>query len=111
MLSPFDNLVIQRERIRELFSFDFSIECYVPEAKRRFGYYCLPILHRDQLIGRMDCKSIREHARFEVKSLFLEPEVAKRGRFGEIADEVAEGWILTCQAVPRSREVLVDYDR
>ena len=72
VLSPFDNLVIQRERIRELFSFDFSIECYVPEAKRRFGYYCLPILHRDQLIGRMDCKSIREHARFEVKSLFTE---------------------------------------
>ncbi len=69
LLSPFDNLVIQRERIRELFGFDFMIECYVPEAKRRFGYFCLPILHCDRLIGRMDCKSHRDQKRFQVKSL------------------------------------------
>lgn len=61
--------MIQRERIRELFGFDFMIECYVPEAKRRFGYFCLPILHCDRLIGRMDCKSHRDQKRFQVKSL------------------------------------------
>lgn len=93
LLSPFDNLVIQRQRLRQLFDFDFLLECYVPEAKRRYGYFCLPILHRDRLIGRMDCKSHREQKRFEVKSLFLEPEVAGRRHFEGVVDAVARAII------------------
>jgi hypothetical protein len=72
ILSPFDNLVIQRDRGQALFDFDYQVECYVPEAKRRFGYFCLPILYRDSLIGSVDCKAHRKEGRLEVKALYLE---------------------------------------
>ena len=89
LLSPFDNLVIQRERLHELFGFDFRIECYVPEAKRRYGYYCLHLLHHDPLIGRLDAKSHRGRSSFEIKALFVEPDFASRRQFEPIADAVA----------------------
>ena len=72
LLSPFDNLVIQRQRLREIFDFDYQIECYVPEAKRQFGYFCLPILYRDRFVGRIDCKAHRSSRVLEIKALFLE---------------------------------------
>ena len=75
ILSPFDNVVIQRERAAAVFGFDYTIECYVPEAKRRFGYFALPILFRDGFVGRMDCKAHRAERRFEIKTLHLESEV------------------------------------
>ncbi len=89
ILSPFDNLVNQRERLSEVFGFDYQIECYVPEAKRRYGYFCLPIMYSDRLIGRMDCKSHRDESRFEIKVLFLEPEFASRKRFAELVDPLS----------------------
>ncbi len=75
ILSPFDNCVIQRERTRGLFDFDFQIECYVPEDRRRFGYFCLPILYRDRFVGRIDCKARRRSSRFEIRALHLERDV------------------------------------
>lgn len=72
ILSPFDNAVIQRDRVRGIFDFDFLFECYVPEAKRRWGYYCLPILFGDIFVGRMDCKAHRDAGRFEIKHLHVE---------------------------------------
>ena len=75
ILSPFDNLVIQRERGRDIFNFDYQIECYVPEAKRQFGYFCLPILYRDALVGRIDCKAHRKDKRLEIKSIHTEQPV------------------------------------
>ncbi len=72
ILSPFDNLVIHRHRGQSLFDFDYQLECYVPGPKRRFGYFCLPILYRDRLVGRADCKAHRNTGRFEIKRLFLE---------------------------------------
>lgn len=72
ILSPFDNSVIQRERLKALFQFDYQIECYVPAAKRQYGYFCLPLLYRDEFIGRMDCKAHRKISHLEVKSLHLE---------------------------------------
>ncbi|WP_276613162.1 crosslink repair DNA glycosylase YcaQ family protein [Shewanella sp. SNU WT4] len=71
ILSPFDNCVIQRERLRSLFGFDYQIECYVPAAKRQFGYFCLPLLYGEQFIGRMDCKAHRSIKLLEIKSLHL----------------------------------------
>ncbi|WP_434362190.1 winged helix DNA-binding domain-containing protein [Parasalinivibrio latis] len=73
ILSPFDNSVIQRERLKSLFEFDYQIECYVPEAKRKYGYFCLPLLYRDEFIGRMDCKAHRKTRHLEIKNLYLEP--------------------------------------
>ena len=72
-LSPFDNLVINRARTQRLFNFEYLIECYVPEPKRQYGYFTLPILWGDELIGRMDSKADRKTRMFIVKKLFLEP--------------------------------------
>jgi hypothetical protein len=77
ILSPFDNLVIQRQRCREVFAYDFQIECYVPEPLRQFGYFCLPLQYRDRLVGRIDCKAHRAQARLEVKSVHIEKPVGK----------------------------------
>ncbi len=89
LLSPFDSTVIQRDRILEIFDFDYKIECYVPESKRRYGYFCLPILHDDQLVGRMDCKSHRDKSRFEIKTLYLEPEFASRKQLEKLVDPLS----------------------
>ncbi|HET9033916.1 MAG TPA: crosslink repair DNA glycosylase YcaQ family protein [Dokdonella sp.] len=75
LLSPFDPLVWDRARASIMFGFDYTIECYVPEAKRRYGYFVLPILHRGKLIGRLDAKAHRADGRFEVKSIHLEGDV------------------------------------
>ncbi len=75
ILSPFDNLVIQRQRCREVFDYDYQIECYVPEPLRQFGYFCLPLLYRDRLVGRIDCKAHRAQARLEIKSIHIEQAV------------------------------------
>ena len=76
LLSPFDPLVSDRQRARDLFDFDYTIECYTPAPKRRYGYFTLPILHRGKLIGRLDPKAHRKQGIFEIKALHLEPGVA-----------------------------------
>jgi uncharacterized protein YcaQ len=84
LLSPFDPLVWDRQRLRELFGFDYIIECYTVAAKRRFGYFTLPILHRGALVGRLDPKAHRALGQFEIKALALEPGV-------EPTDDLVEG--------------------
>lgn len=73
ILSPFDNSVIQRERLKALFEYNYQIECYVPAAKRQYGYFCLPLLYRGEFIGRMDCKAHRKTKHLEIKALHFEP--------------------------------------
>ncbi|OOG66017.1 hypothetical protein B0E46_00465 [Rhodanobacter sp. B04] len=75
LLSPFDPLVWDRARALAMFGFEYTIECYTPAAKRRYGYFVLPILHRGRLVGRLDAKAHRGEGAFEVKALFLEPGV------------------------------------
>ncbi len=72
ILSPFDNSVIQRERLKALFAYDYQLECYLPEAKRQHGYFCLPLLYRGHFVGRMDCKAHRKRQHLEIKALYLE---------------------------------------
>ena len=72
ILSPFDNLVIQRARLQSLFNFDYQIECYVPAAKRRYGYFALPLLYRDELVGRIDCKAHRAQRHLALQSVHLQ---------------------------------------
>ena len=75
ILSPFDPLVTDRARARDLFDFDYNIECYTPAPKRKFGYFVLPILHKGNLVGRMDAKTWRSQKRLQVIKLYLEPGV------------------------------------
>ena len=75
VLSPFDPLVWDRERVLACFGFDYRIECYTPAGKRQYGYFVLPLLHCGQLVGRLDAKAHREDETFEVKALFIEPTV------------------------------------
>lgn len=72
ILSPFDNSVIQRDRLKALFQYHYQLECYLPAAKRQYGYFCLPLLYRDEFIGRMDCKAHRKNSHLEIKSLHFE---------------------------------------
>ena len=81
LLSPFDPLVWDRARARAMFDFDYRLECYTPAAKRRYGYFTLPILWRGALVGRADAKAHRTDKVFEVKALYLEPGVAVTNEF------------------------------
>jgi len=71
ILSPFDNMVIRRDFIKKIFAFDYIFECYVPEAKRKFGYFSCPILAGTELIGSIDAKADRAHKELIVKNLHL----------------------------------------
>lgn len=87
LLSPFDPIVWHRLRASELFGFDYLIECYTPAEKRVYGYFSLPILHRGELVGRLDSKAHRANGVFEVKAVHLEPGFCPDDRF---ATELAE---------------------
>lgn len=76
VLSPFDPVVWDRKRAEQLFGFSYRLECYTPAPKRQFGYFVLPLLHRGQLVGRMDAKMHRKTAVLEIISLHLEKGVA-----------------------------------
>ncbi len=69
LLSPYDRLVYDRARAQELFGFDYVLEVYKPRSKRRWGYYALPILVGDRLVGKLDAKADRKQGTLEVHAL------------------------------------------
>ena len=75
VLSPFDPVVWDRRRAEQLFNFSYRLECYTPAAKRKYGYFVLPLLHRGALVGRMDAKMHRKTGTLEVIALYLEEGV------------------------------------
>jgi uncharacterized protein YcaQ len=81
ILSPFDNLLIQRKRTLELFGFDYLLECYVPASKRKFGYFTLPVLWDGKLVARMDCKVDRRESHMHIHNLVLESGLKKTEAF------------------------------
>jgi uncharacterized protein YcaQ len=72
LLSPFDPLVWDRKRALDVFGFDYRIECYTPAHKRIYGYFTLPILVDDAIIGRVDCKVDRKARVFSIRALHFE---------------------------------------
>jgi uncharacterized protein YcaQ len=69
LLSPFDRLVHDRVRAEELFHFEYALEMYKPAAKRRWGYFALPVLHHDRLVGKVDAKADREASVLRVHAI------------------------------------------
>lgn len=69
LLSPFDRLVHNRVRARELFDFDYTLEMYKPAAQRRWGYFALPVLHDDRLVGKVDAKADRKTSTLRVHAI------------------------------------------
>ncbi len=109
-LSPFDPMLRDRKRAFRLFNFDYTIEVFVPEAKRKYGYYVFPIMEGDAIIGRIDMKADRAEDALIVKALWLEPkvklsqarlrrleaELERQRRFSGVAQtRFAEGWMRT----------------
>lgn len=76
ILSPFDPALRDRTRAERLFGFVYRIEIFVPEPKRRYGYYVFPVMERDRIIGRIDAKAIRAEGRLAVRAFWPEPGVA-----------------------------------
>jgi uncharacterized protein len=95
LLSPFDPVVWNRDRTQRLFGFHYRIEIYTPPPKRIYGYYVLPILWGDSVVGRLDLKADRQGGRLLVQGSFVEPGVPA----GALADDLAPelhamaGWL------------------
>jgi uncharacterized protein YcaQ len=104
LLSPFDQVVWDRGRALDLFGFDFPIEFYFPAAKRKYGYFSLPILYDNKLIGRLDPKAQRKEGIFEIKSIHLEPGVVVDDALVEAVKSVIKAcaeWHQTPQVIIR----------
>ena len=69
LLSPFDRLLHDRRRAEELFGFEYQLEMYKPKAKRRWGYFALPVLHDDRLVGKLDATADRKAGALVVHAL------------------------------------------
>jgi len=89
LLSPFDPLVYDRTRALELWSFRYKLEIYVPAAKREFGYFVLPILHRDRLVGRIDPLFDRKANVLRVNQVYAE-DGAQEAAGAPIANAIHE---------------------
>ncbi len=112
LLSPFDPLVWDRIRCKAHCSTStIASSVTLPEAKRRYGYFTLPILRRGTLIGRLDAKAHRKEGLFEVKTLHLEPSVkSDEGLVEDLAGALVEcaAWHKTPEVVVRSLASFVD---
>lgn len=115
ILSPFDPLLRDRKRAERLFGFHYRIEIFVPEAKRRFGYYVFPVLRGERIIGRIDMKAARDRDVLAVRAFWpeagtrltprtislLEAELHRMARFAGVARvEHDDGWLRS----PMERE-------
>lgn len=80
LLSPFDRLLHDRKRLEELFGFEYVLEMYKPATSRRWGYYALPVLHGDRLVGKLDAKADRAAGRLVINAMHWEGEPTTKVR-------------------------------
>ncbi|PUA79617.1 winged helix-turn-helix domain-containing protein [Nocardioides currus] len=94
LLSPLDRLVFDRKRMEELFEFDYQLEMYKPKAKRRFGYWALPVLYGDRLVGKVDATAERDAGILRVDAVHEDGRWTKamRTAVGEEIDSLGD-WL------------------
>jgi uncharacterized protein YcaQ len=89
VLSPFDPILRDRQRLARLFGFDYRIEVFVPAPKRRYGYYVFPLLEGETLVGRIDMKAGADRQALQVDALWMEPgHRLTKPRLGRLAAEL-----------------------
>jgi uncharacterized protein YcaQ len=86
ILSPFDVLNVHRHRLKDFFDFDYQVECFVPQPKRKYGYFSLPVLIGDTFVARMDCKADRKKRVFTVNNLHVEKVKMTKAMVGKFCD-------------------------
>jgi uncharacterized protein YcaQ len=105
ILSPFDNTVIHRARLKKIFGFSYTLECYLPEEKRKFGYFCLPVLSGNSFIAMLDCKAHRKDGILEVKN-FHTQGIRRKEFYELIKDDILElGKFAGCKRVEINKSV------
>jgi uncharacterized protein YcaQ len=88
ILSPFDILNVFRRRLRDFFDFDYQVECFVPEPKRKYGYFSLPVLIGETFVSRMDCKADRKEKIFNINNLHFEQVKFTKDMIAKLADAI-----------------------
>ena len=83
ILSPFDNLIIQRKKVKSLFNFDYQVECYLPASKRKFGYFCMPFVYGEKFLGSIDAKADRSSKRLIIYKINIEDKVKLNSQIKE----------------------------
>lgn len=89
ILSPFDVLNVYRHRLRDFFNFDYQVECFVPQAKRKYGYFSLPVLIGDTFVARMDAKADRKQRVLTIHNLHFEKVKLTKPMLGKISEAIA----------------------
>lgn len=94
LLSPFDRLVHDRRRLLDLFGFEYMLEMYKPAPMRRWGYYALPVLHHDRLVGRLDATADRKAGELRINAFHQDVHFTKATTVGVEAEiESLAGWL------------------
>jgi uncharacterized protein YcaQ len=102
LLSPFDRLVHDRKRTVELFTYEYQLEMYKPAARRRWGYFALPILYGDRLVGKLDATADRRAGVLSVHAIHEDVPftAAMRAEIGYEIEDLAR-WLALDLALPR----------
>lgn len=90
ILSPFDVLNVYRHRLKNFFDFDYQVECFVPQAKRKYGYFSLPILIGDTFVARMDSKADRKQQTLIVHNLHFESLKLTKTMVTQVGDAIRD---------------------
>lgn len=100
IVSPFDPFLIHRKRMRRLFDFDFAIECYLPAAKRIFGYFALPLFQGTTFVGLLDAKADRSTGRLIVQNLRFDGPAKQRAPFDRSLNKALDAFARFNGVVP-----------
>ncbi len=91
LLNPFDNLIINRKRLKKLFGFDYSLECYKPKVKRQYGHFILPILWGSDFVGRLEVKAERKAKELRLLGLWWEDNQKPGAKLRQALEEKLSG--------------------